>query len=160
MSAAPDYLEPLLGWRACLVVEDAGALRLRSATPAAQRCPVHAAPCVECKCGIYGASEPETVASYLDSFTRPEGSVVDRVLGRVCLWGRVLECERGWRASRAYPARLYVPARRVARARLPVREVALALAGDYGVPVELVPCRTAADLSGLVSRGERASTRA
>ena len=180
MSVAPDFAEPLLGWRAWLVVEGAGAFRLRSVVyetrwpprcellarcqraatlSPSQQYPLHAAPCTDCHCGIYAASEPETVASYLDGW-RPEGSVVHRVLGRVSLWGTVLKCERGWRASRAYPACLYVPTRRVESARLPVREIALALAGNYGVPVELVACRTAGELIGLVSRAERARAEA
>jgi len=53
----------------------------------------------------------------------------------VSLWGEVVECEWGWRASHAYPERLFVPQ--------PPRDAALAewiaksLEG-YGVPVEIV----------------------
>ena len=39
------------------------------------------------------------------------GLVAPRVLGRVSLWGDVVECAWGWRASFAYPAQIYVPDR-------------------------------------------------
>ena len=61
------------------------------------------------------------------------------MIGTVSLWGRVVECTRGWRASRAYPSRIYVPQRpapywlRAERSE----EIALGLT-DYGVPVELL----------------------
>ena len=51
------------------------------------------------------------------------------------LWGDVVECAWGFRASYAYPAQLYVPDRS-ARSGLTPEEVALGLT-DYGVPVEL-----------------------
>jgi hypothetical protein len=61
------------------------------------------------------------------------------VIGTVSLWGRIVECARGWRASRAYPKRIYVPATRGPYwLKAPqVDEVALALT-DYGVPVDLL----------------------
>lgn len=62
-----------------------------------------------------------------------------RVIGTVSLWGRVVECTRGWRGSYAYPKRIYVPATRAPdwlRAER-AEEVALALT-DYDVPVELL----------------------
>ena len=40
---------------------------------------------------------------------------VCRILGEVVLWGHVLETEGGWRASHAYPARLYVADAEIAR---------------------------------------------
>jgi hypothetical protein len=65
-----------------------------------------------------------------------------RVIGRVALWGDVVESESGWRASVGYPSQLFVPipmenARRSLRRRAVVDEVAVALE-LYGVPVELV----------------------
>jgi hypothetical protein len=39
---------------------------------------------------------------------RNDGGTVCRVLGTVALWGRVVELEHGWRASHAYPLRLFV----------------------------------------------------
>jgi hypothetical protein len=59
-------------------------------------------------------------------------------VGRVALWGTVVEYEAGWRASMAYPERLYLPAWRASGAPLAnVEEVAMGLA-DYRVPVEIV----------------------
>jgi hypothetical protein len=88
-----------------------------------------------CGCGIYAAGEPEEAASYLEERSWGDASSVQRVIGTVSLWGRVIECKCGWRASHAYPHAIYVPATRD-RERLRVetgQAVALALT-DYGVP--------------------------
>jgi hypothetical protein len=62
---------------------------------------------------------------------------VARVLGQVALWGTVVECERGFRASRAYPVRIYVPADTGATGSVDWEDVSFDLA-RYGVPVELL----------------------
>src|SRR5207302_10888345 len=98
-----------------------------------RRAVLHHAPLPACDCGIY-ATTLERTAPYLDP--RLDGPRVHRVLGRVSLWGTVVECAWGWRASLAYPERIYVPAW-TARSGLPPQEVALSLA-DYGVPIELL----------------------
>jgi hypothetical protein len=73
--------------------------------PLAAACPHgHAAPLLECACGIYAAREPEGAVVYLTG--RDEAGVVRRVLGRVSLWGAVIEHEDGWRGEFAYPAQL------------------------------------------------------
>jgi hypothetical protein len=36
-------------------------------------------------------------------------------VGEVALWGRLVETERGWRGSAAYPIRLFVPDDEIAR---------------------------------------------
>jgi hypothetical protein len=152
--AAPDFFEPFVGWRVWLVAEDGDEFRLRSVVfnvPWPVRRPLaadclrrrinllpwrknlpHSAPIPECDCGIYGATL-ERVSGYLDG--RFDAHRVHRVLGRVSLWGEVVECAWGFRASFAYPAQLYVPDR-TARRGFSAQEVALALT-DYGVPVEL-----------------------
>jgi hypothetical protein len=160
VSAAPDFIEPIVGWRTWLVVQEGGGFRLRSVVydalwPARKelvaRClrrsralwfpwrrrPEHASPGGGCGCGIYAAGEPEEAASYLEERSWGDASSVQTVIGTVSLWGRVIECRRGWRASHAYPHAIYVPA---TRDREPLRvetgqAVALALT-DYGVPVE------------------------
>jgi hypothetical protein len=81
---------------------------------------------------------------------------VHRVIGTVSLWGRVVECTRGWRASRAYPKTIYVPATcapywlRAERAE----EVALGLT-EYNVPVELLDgdARGPAELAAALGAG-------
>jgi hypothetical protein len=160
VSAAPDYIEPIVGWRTWLVVCEGEGLRLRSVvydTPwfphheLIARCLRHRAflpwrrrsghvpPRRGCGCGIYAASEPAEAASYLGGRSWADALGVHRVIGTVSLWGRVVECTRGWRGSHAYPKRIYVPATRAPswlRAER-AEEVALALT-DYDVPVELL----------------------
>jgi hypothetical protein len=63
-------------------------------------------PGLECNCGFHAARDPVDALSYLRG--REEAGTVCRVLGEVALWGHVVETEAGWRASHAYPARLYV----------------------------------------------------
>jgi hypothetical protein len=152
---APDYCEPFVGWRVWLVADDGDELRLRSvvfSVPWPAREPMtasclrrrvnvlpwrrqapHEAPLARCDCGIYG-STLDRIRGYLDG--RFDGKRVHRVLGRVSLWGTVVECAWGWRASLAYPERIYVPAW-TARSGLPPEEVALSLT-EYGVPIELL----------------------
>jgi hypothetical protein len=93
----------------------------------------HTAPDEHCRCGIYAARQPELAQPYLVGRNSPEA--VHRVLGRVALWGSVVECAHGWRAERAYPLRLWVPDDPFAF------EIAFEL-GRYGVPVELVRSRS------------------
>jgi hypothetical protein len=60
------------------------------------------------------------------------------VVGRVSLWGSVVECVNGWRAENAYPERLFVPQFEW-RSEEQAASVAADLA-DYRVPVELLDC--------------------
>ncbi len=180
MSAAPDYIEPIVGWRTWLVVCERDGFRLRSVVYDAlwvphkelvagclrralslpwRRRSEHAPPVRACGCGIYAAREPEEAASYLGGRSWGDGLSIHRVIGTVSLWGRVVECASGWRASYAYPKTIYVPAVRAPywlRAGQ-AREVALALT-DYGVPVELLdenfrgPAEVVALLGGGAAR--------
>ena len=104
------------------------------------RMSIHDAPAADCVCGIYGARAPEFARPFL---TVPAGrAVAYRVLGRVALWGRVVEAEFGWRSGFGYPSALYVPTRSQGarfgwrRRRLGPDEVASAL-DTYDVPVEV-----------------------
>lgn len=73
--------------------------------PLAARCEHgHSAPDARCGCGIYAARDPAEARRYLVG--RDEPGVVGRVLGRVLLWGLVVEGEHGWRGELAYPAQL------------------------------------------------------
>lgn len=181
MSAAPDYFEPIVGWRTWVVVQEGDGFRLRSVVYDAlwsphrelvarclhraislpwRRRSVHTPPARGCRCGIYAAREPEEAASYLEELSWADTFSIHRVIGTVSLWGRVVECARGWRASRAYPKTIYVPTTS-APYRLRARraeEVALALT-DYDVPVELLdtssggPAELAAALGTGATRG-------
>jgi hypothetical protein len=157
-AAAPDYIEPVLGWRVWLVVEHRGALRLGSVLypnvweprrDMAAGCDLpsdagslHLPPHGECTCGLYAAASVTDAISYFDGYGQNSKRPVYRVVGRVSLWGRIIEGDRGWRASHAYPSRIYVPDRCLGgETSLPAESVAVAL-GDYGVPLEIVDGRT------------------
>jgi hypothetical protein len=88
------------------------------------------APSVECECGAWAfrsaARANEVVTAYAEAGTA-------LAVGRVWLWGRIVEHDDGWRAQFAYP-----------------RDVTLHGAGvdtvddvraAYGIPVELAPPR-------------------
>jgi len=159
----PDYVEPVEGWRVWRVALREGRIVLQSlfadavwepAVPLAASCtgghrPLwkpwrkepndHAAPNLDCLCGIYGVRSVAAARSYLE---RPALLCRDdRVIGRVALWGNVVEGPAGWRASRAYPIELFVPAPGVAhsglRRRAYVDDILLALE-EYNVPVDVV----------------------
>jgi hypothetical protein len=162
---APDYVEPLSGWRAWLLVERDGERLLRSVvyptlwqprqTLEAEclrgRSGAHPAPDLSCGCGIYAASEPAQAADFLWSYGRSgeRGSVL-RVLGRALLWGEVVECRAGWRASRAYPSRLYLLSEAAHDAGSTLSG-ARALSA-YGVPVELLEASTREEALSALDR--------
>lgn len=159
MVTAPDYIEPVEAWRIWLVVRARRGIALRSvffrqlwspgeAAIASCGCrrrrlltpwrsaQGHEAPELGCDCGIYGAVSLADVITYLD---RETPARFGWAVGRVALWGRVVECRSGWRGSHAYPRRLVVPVlERSPRPRPQVGpdESAEALLA-YGVPVEL-----------------------
>jgi hypothetical protein len=132
----------VLGWRAWTVTQSLDGLRLgsviydglwlpgraavaacrRDENPFADAVPLHRVPGADCSCGFHAARDPVDALSYLRG--RDEPATVCRVLGEVMLSGVIIETEAGWRASAAYPARLYVGDAAVAEA--------LAV---YGVPV-------------------------
>jgi hypothetical protein len=96
-------------------------------------CPdqLHEVPDDRCKCGVWAASAPENLHEVKWTKATPKG--VDPqpgvlVVGQVSLWGRMIEYERGWRSSHAYPKHLYVFADDPA--------LAAALRDTYLVPVE------------------------
>jgi hypothetical protein len=137
-----ELSRPVTGWRAWTVVETPAGLRLGSilhdlvwplGQPALAECrldedpfalplPPHPVPGSTCNCGFHAARDVADALSYARG--RDEPATLCRILGEVTLWGHVLETEGGWRASHAYPVRLYVPD----------EEIAAALAG-YSVPV-------------------------
>jgi hypothetical protein len=151
---APDLIDAISAWRIWRVVGVRGRVRLasafkwaiwppglpleaecpwgRSLVDRALRRPEHHSPSPSCVCGIYGAElglldEGLSVSQGCRRFAR--------VVGEVSLWGTVVECERGYRASRAYPRRLYVPLDVLVSAADDLVE-ALSV---YRVPVELLP---------------------
>jgi hypothetical protein len=175
MSAAPDYVEAVVGWRLWLVVPDQGHVWLESVIYP-QRWPVrwpfpakclhgrrshlipspehvsHTAPVESCHCGIYATSDLAMLTPHLDGHY-PGKTVLDRVVGLVSLWGHVVECERGWRGALAYPKVIYVPERRHGRSD-GERSFGIARALErYGVPVELINCGAAPELLSDLGAG-------
>jgi hypothetical protein len=142
---APDYLEPIVGWRAWRVARHGEDLVLLSGVydvrwepghEVSASCHAgrrHAAPTRRCRCGVYAVREPAGAVRYL--IGRDEREVVHRVIGQVALWGRVIEGDGGWRAEHAYPVRIWVPLARTNGHEAPAMEVLLGLE-RYGVPLE------------------------
>jgi hypothetical protein len=60
----------------------------------------HEAPQAKCTCGVYAAKSLEHL--------RKNGYDRCGIYGEVCLWGAVVEHERGWRAQLAYPKNLFL----------------------------------------------------
>lgn len=164
---APDLASSIDTWRAWRVVDTPHGYRLASVykstlwppgKPLVADCfgsrssfnrlfrrGVHEAPATRCECGIYGAGlhiVDECLGALSGNYD------VGRVIGEVSLWGAVIECERGYRASAAYPRRIYVP---LDGARDDLEDLVLGL-GSYGVPVELLPFRCADAIEALLRR--------
>lgn len=165
---APDFPEPIVGWRFWDVKTVDGETRLRSVYRACvwpagaalvARCDAprlwrrrrrHEPPVSSCRCGIYGAPVWR-LPMLLEEGVHPADWFP--VLGTVSLWGSVLECEHGWRASQAYPERLYVPG--WASVAEPVAERLQA----YRVPVEVLPGRTLGEAVFELASHEAAGAR-
>lgn len=178
MIRAPDYAEPVVGWRVWAVTETDLELRLRSLMfentwlpgqafaadcgdrPGSisrvwRRTPrAHPAPEASCRCGIYATKRLADIARYARCLGSRPSMVLHRAVGRVALWGSVLEHTGGWRAAQAYPLELFVPLPPGRQRR--AESVALALT-DYGVRVELVDAANAADLLTVLQHTAAAS---
>jgi hypothetical protein len=159
----PDAVEPVVGWRCWRVADEPDGLVLLSAHhslrwapgwPAEASCAsLHESPAGGCGCGLYAARAPELAVAYLPTHIKetlrarqPDilGYDVVMAIGRVSLWGRVVEAEWGWRAERGYPTELYLPARVTHYRRrgrrvsiLDAEALAASLAELYVVPVRV-----------------------
>ncbi len=125
--------EPIIGWRLWKVRRHGDRYRLESLTwhhvnwPAATRLEAacvthrHEAPARGHDCGIYAFKRREFAEEllrrymgekrcYFEGRGHPSQHPADRpvALGRVSLWGRVLERENGFRAQYAYPYELFL----------------------------------------------------
>ncbi|MFL5965908.1 MAG: hypothetical protein ACJ747_05080 [Gaiellaceae bacterium] len=164
--AAPDYCEPVVGWRTWYAVERHGEFQLASLfyrvswpwlEPLAGTCHEwrppwrrkhdrHAPPDPACRCGIYAASV-ETACSYISPCPpRTRWPVV----GEVALWGNVVECTQGWRASIAYPKTLYVA---VSGRRLRGAARVARCLERYGVPVDVIDAANRKNLAPTLGAG-------
>lgn len=169
MNEAPDYCEPFEGWRVWKVVRREGRYTLgsviqRTLWPAGRPLDAeclrsrlrltslfgrsrHDAPDAGCVCGVY-AGRLDCIGTYV---AEAPCRGLARVLGRVALWGTVIECDRGFRASRAYPTRIYVPADVGEPWRVSWEEVALGLA-RYRAPIEMLAARASEATQLLAER--------
>jgi hypothetical protein len=134
-----EELQPAVGWKIWRVEHGPERTRLRSVLygdlwpvgePLEATCrrllrSEHEAPCRGCECGIHAGRELAAWEHYLSV------DAETRVFGRVLLWGATIEGSAGWRAARAAPVEVFVPAA-VANSA----EVAEGLAA-YGVPVHV-----------------------
>jgi len=161
LGPAPDYFEPVIGWRSWAVVRSGADFRLRSIAftdvwPVREafvatcyetvshfplrlwwRRPRHAPVTLDCDCGIHAATDAASAASYLHLYEDvPQRSTCHRALGRVALWGTVVEGDLGWRASHAYPQEIFLPAIG-AKHRVGLDAIVQGLS-VYGVPIELL----------------------
>jgi len=143
-------IEPILGWRVWHVDSRDGCPSLRSwahadAWPAGRRMEAacrtrlglhrrashHDAPRAGHRCGVYAFRERGDAEALLRQLL-PVGPAVGRLpaaIGRVSLWGRVIENSGGWRAEYAYPYDLLLFGGDAA--------LAADLRGRYAVDVEL-----------------------
>jgi hypothetical protein len=141
--------EAKTGWRFWGVTPDDGAYRLESpfrtnlwlaGTPLVAEClgtdisfgarsRKHDAPAASCRCGVYGGTFRGLRSFLRGTFVPPAEPVV---IGRVTLWGAVIDERSAWRAQYAYPDRLLVPT---------LLRSADRIAADleaYGVPVDVL----------------------
>jgi hypothetical protein len=175
VSSAPDYCEPIVGWRVWHALERNGDVYLRSLFhrvrwpwreplngscavwhwPLLRKRPQHASPDENCQCGIY-ASSLETAAAYVSP---PRGGpwlipTEWSVIGEVALWGRIVEHTHGWRAAFAYPKALFVLANTRTRAQRREASHVTKQLEHYGVPVELLHSANADSVVAALSSVE------
>lgn len=97
------------------------------------------APEEHCDCGLYAVNDLRHLDLYRDPVARNDGTCIAIAAGRVSLWGRVYEHEKGYRAQYAYPAALwpYQTAPMPHGFPQPRRwlETFLRLGETYGVPI-------------------------
>jgi hypothetical protein len=117
-----------------------------------RRARTHAVPLDRCSCGIHATKHRQTAANYLylyEDVRQPQ--LRYRAIGRVSLWGSVVEGEDGWRASRAYPERLFLPASDRSGRPADLEPILEGLS-DYGVPIEILEDDAETALASAVRR--------
>lgn len=179
---APEYASPVVGWRMWSIALVRGRHRLasplfRAVWPATEelravcdtkdhwrwrrRRREHVVPVERCGCGLHAMSAPGHLSTYI--LPPASAQIVRRALGRVSLWGRVIEGSCGWRAAAAFPAEIWLPQADSGGRRIEdVEAIAMDLA-DYGVPVHvcdaMTPRRVLAMLSAAVGAESEAPPR-
>lgn len=133
LHSAPDAIEPVVGWRVWRVFNTNDGLRLGSvvywqrqqwaprerhkaeclAFAKGERTRCDDAPHRPCTCGIYAARHVAGARGYVSpySLNTNQGVCAWLAIGRVNLWGRIVEHKDGYRAQYAYPKQILLPAR-------------------------------------------------
>jgi hypothetical protein len=144
--SAPDLIEPIYGWRAWRIACTVDGSRLSSIIyddvwapndAFAAICHTHShsarAPEATCACGVYASRSSSVATRYATG--RDDSSFIGRAVGIVALWGLVLAGPGGWRASFAYPKRLWF--REPVGATDPEADQLCAELAVYGAPVKI-----------------------
>jgi hypothetical protein len=179
VTAAPDYCEPVVGWRVWSLSAVDGRARLGShvsptvwppgrewvATCDARRRELrrpwrahptgHAAPAPRCTCGVHAMGDIRFLTTYLTPAARPYAwlrPLVHHVIGRVALGGHGVVGGGGWRAARAYPNELWLPPLDVDRGEVPRSETVAIDLADYGMPVHVCDGQTAREVIEMLAR--------
>lgn len=105
----PDRIEPIIGWRVWQVNDNklcsvgvSGVWEPMKALHAECENYDHKAPQLNCQCGMWSFNSLETLLPAADAYDSE-----NIILGSVYLWGKVIECENGFRAEFAYPKELW-----------------------------------------------------
>lgn len=109
----------------------------------------HTAPEAACRCGIYACESAAGATPFLSCSRTPARQTLGLVLCRFSLWGKVVECQRGWRGERAYQLLFLCSARKDASllACSPGAETVTLALGSYGVPIESIARDPVAELA-------------
>jgi hypothetical protein len=123
---SPDFVHTLTAWRGWEVshgmLEALGSdskWEPKRAPRANCRSGHHPAPDMHCYCGYWSFKSLDLLTAAMETYA----CSVD-VVGQVEIWGRVIECENGWRSEFAYPKELWL-----------LDEGLEGLSWKYGVPV-------------------------
>lgn len=68
----------------------------------------HEVPTEQCKCGLYSAKTLDHLMT-MHHYYNYDPARMFKVIGKVALWGKVIEGTQGWRATYGYPSELYLP---------------------------------------------------
>ena len=119
----PDQIAVEYGWRAWGIRRretDAGMTLLESVSHNAAfwqpRIPMEAVcnrgcgdvPGNNCRCGLYSAKDLDHLHT-MPHYYNYDPQDCFKVIGKVALWGKVIEGSQGWRAQFGYPSELYLP---------------------------------------------------
>jgi hypothetical protein len=110
---SPDYTTTLTGYRGWAVKNEKlcalgmdkiwKPLKAEQAKCSSGTNKGHRAPSRDCSCGYWSFKDMATLTAALASYTSNVA-----VVGAVEIWGRMIECENGWRSEFAYPKELWL----------------------------------------------------